>query len=215
MMRLNRKQRTVRNLLVCGLLSLLLYILLGCPPLTERGMLARIQRDYLLPDLKTVYTIRSSFWNGNDVFKTRSVYIIAQTGEEYVSFGYRTHLLDRGWNTLRNVKIQKEAVCVAGEGTIYVASEKLRDAASASALVGTDPAKDAMAYGQPEGEPYSLEGVRINEQVFAFSYVGMGLAGGVNRQDTVPVTVTLYDADGGVLDTLSLEVPSYELIYVW
>ena len=66
---LNRKQKILRNLLVCGLLGLVVYILLGFPPYTVRGMLARIERDYLVPDLepilvdRTEFRYSTGFWN--------------------------------------------------------------------------------------------------------------------------------------------------------
>lgn len=213
-MRLSRKQKIVRNLMACGLLTLLLYILLGCPPLTVRGMLARTQRDYLLPELEEVYVIKSRYQANYDLIRSRYTFIFAQAGEEYVSFGYRTHLLDSKRDVFRDVKLQKSALCVAGGMTVYVVSEKLREADSAVALVETSPAQYTAAADQPNGGTYTLEGERLNEQMFTFSYAGTELTMGLGawyQPDTVPVTVMLYDADGGVLDTLFLEVGAHEL----
>lgn len=213
MMRLNRRQKTVGNLLGCALLCLLLYVLMGCPPLTVRGMTARIQRDYLLPELEPLYVERRTQYHG-EVLKTRLTFVIAQAGEEYAAFQYQTHLLRSGPDIFREVHIQKEALCTARSGMLYVASEKLKEADSAVAVVAADPPSNSEAAHWPEGGRYSLEGVREAEQVFIFPFFGTGLTTAVSYRDTpdtVPVTVTLYDGSGAELDTLALEVSAHEL----
>ena len=56
MKRWNRKQKTVRNLLVCTLLGTAAYVLLGFPPYTTGQKLDRLERQYMLEDMNVVCT---------------------------------------------------------------------------------------------------------------------------------------------------------------
>lgn len=218
MMRLSRKQKIVRNVFLCAVSGVLLYILLDSPAYTVAGMCRRVQRDYLLPTMEPVYVEQTDHVYNGWMFKTRFTFVIAKAGEEYVSFRYQTHLLHSERDTFRDVVIQKEALCTARGGSLYAASERLKDAANATAVVYADPPSYTMAAHWPEGGRYLLEGTRVAEQVFAFPFASMGLTTAVSYRDapdTVPVMVTLYDSGGMVLDTLSLEVGTYELTSAW
>ena len=82
--RLNRKQRIVRNLLMCGLLWLAVYAMLGFPPYTVRGMLDRVERRYLLSDLEPLLVERSSRKYSNQFYKNHDNYLLAKSGDTYV-----------------------------------------------------------------------------------------------------------------------------------
>lgn len=216
MIRLNRKQKIICNTLLCVICALALYALLDSPAYTVAGMCHRMQRDYLLPELEPVYVERQYLRYSGEVLQTRVTFVIAKAGEDYISFGYQTHLLHSKRNVFRNVGLEKGGLCAAKAGTLYVASEKLEEAESATAVVCLSDNPEAH---QSIEKKYPLQGHRAAEQVFTFSFADTNLRAMVSDQyaleDTVPVVVTLYDSGGVALETLTLDVRTWELASTW
>ena len=176
---LNRKQKILRNLLVCGLLGLVVYILLGFPPYTVRGMLARIEREYLLPDLepilvdRTEYRYSTGFWNETEY----NTYLLARAGDDtYLYTMYSRRFLKVRAEYRRNPKMGKGALCTARDGTLYVAGH-FGDVASATAE-GTaqkttryyTQSTDTYEVVRGESRTFTLQGEKAGEEVFAFQY---------------------------------------------
>jgi len=249
-MKLNRGQKTVRNLVLCALLWALVYAMLGFPPYTVRGMLARLERQYLLSDLQPVMVERDSRRYSNDLFSHHRTYLIARSGDTYVFADFTRHVLevDMGyrWN-----KIDRNVVCAACNGTLYVAGD-FTEAASAVAEVTVqrttqwyDPDTKERTRTTGERKTFTYQGEKVNDALFSFYYreegepdswgpwgPNTGLEGaaynwysGYVRGSTgggrsilhadLPVKVTLYDAGGGVLDTLELTIDNYEIYSTW
>lgn len=87
-LRLNRKQRILRNLAVCLVLWLTTYAALDFPPYTVRGMLDRLERECFLSDLELLVTedISRSSTDWHDI---HDIYLLARTGDTYVFGKYR------------------------------------------------------------------------------------------------------------------------------
>ena len=88
---MSRGQRTARNLALCALLGALVYTMLGFPPYTVRGMLDRVERLYLLSDLEPVLVEKSSMRYDGDLLAHHTTYLIARTGDTYVSTEFTRH----------------------------------------------------------------------------------------------------------------------------
>lgn len=178
---LNRKQKILRNLLVSGLLGLVVYILLGFPPYTVRGMLARIERDYLLPDLepilvdRTEYRYSTGFWNETEY----NTYLLARAGDDtYLYTMYSRRFLKVRAEYRRNLKMGKGALCTARDGTLYVAGP-FGDVAAATAKVTAQ--KTTQYYTQStdtreiirgETRTFTLQGEKAGEELLTFQYRG-------------------------------------------
>ena len=132
--RLNRKQKIVRNLLMCGLLWLAVYAMLGFPPYTVRGMLDRVERRYLLSDLEPLLVERSSRKYSNQFYKDHDTYLLAKSGDTYLHTMYTRSLLRVRPEYGRYLKMGHGALCTARDGTMYVAGP-FRTAVSATAEV--------------------------------------------------------------------------------
>lgn len=243
-MKLSRGQRTVRNLILCALLGVLVYAMLGFPPYTVRGMLDRVERQYLLSGLEPVLAERISWRYDNDVFPRRTTCLIARSGETYIATAFTRHALEVWHEDRQSLKISRGAICMGLDGTLYVAGD-FPDVASASVEVTAerttsvyDPDKEEYEVTIGERKTFTYPGERASEGVFTFryreedpdtwgawgpysgleaaslkwysGYVKGGEGRGVLHRD-LPVKVTLYDAAGGVLDTLELSIDNYEL----
>ena len=223
--RLSRKARIVRNLTLSALAAAVLYAALGFPPYTVNGMVDRMARRYLLPDLKPVYVLKDRRHYGSDILPGRRfTYIIARSGEDYLAFQYNTYLWSSELFFSRDPVLAEGAYCAARAGTLYAASPAMSGAATATAAVET------------KYETFTLEGERLSEEVFGFPYRNGngpdlytavdfayrkdsyahtyegGTVTGYTRVDAdLPVTVTLYDEVGKALDTLRLTVSTSEI----
>lgn len=227
-MRLNRTGKLIRNLLVCLLLWMGVWAMLDFPPYTLEGMCRRVQREYLLEEVEPVYVLREGHKYSGDVMNRMYTFVIARSGEDYISFQYDQYLLQNRRRYTRQARLGKGVLCEARLGTIYVAGP-FQEAASATAVVETT------------GKTFTLEGRRLGDQVFGFAYENENhmradfreipweeldllhavelwywddIEGGKGRSlrhEEIPCTVTLYDGDGAPLDTLELEVETYDI----
>lgn len=234
-MRLNRKQKILRNSFLCLALILLTYGALGFPPYTVKGMCERQRREMLLPELEPVYVLKEKHEYSDDWFKRQYTFIIARCEDTYLSFQYDRHGLQNTTKYTRSLELSEGegVLCMARTGTMYVAGD-FKDVHSAAAVVR---ATDGTKY-----RDFPLEGQRLSEEVFGFDYNnGEGAVYHFYLEDKpeeemnlgeismywyrtphgdngysydhadLPVTVTLYDESGAVLDTLNLEVGTYDL----
>lgn len=232
--RLNRKQKTIRNLLLCGLLGMLAYVMLCFPPTGVKAMCRQVQSDYSLPELEPLLVLRN--FDPYDKW-SHQTFVIARGGDSYISFQYE-RLLARNWRRYmrRQEKLGLDALCTARAGTLYVAAEELRQAETATAVVET------------AHRTFTLTGERLGEEVFGFNYLLPGHWVGafndrydhgetVRPEDEIdlldavdlwyweahgnggygflhadlPCTVTLRDAQGEEISTLHLTVDTYEI----
>ena len=238
-MKLNRGQKTARNLALCALLGTLLYALLGFPPYTVQGMLDRVERQYLLSDLEPLVVERKSRRYSSDFFPWHTTYLLAHTGDTYVCTSSSRHLLGVWPERYRYLKMGRGSFCTAIDGTLYVAGA-FEDAASATAEVTLerttqvhDPETEECETTFGEQRTYAYQGEKVNDKVFSFRYREEGdyrhdytsltsLASqwyrfyskgedgyGIIHVD-LPVKVTLYGGDGEVLETLELSADNYE-----
>lgn len=250
-MRLNRKQRVLRNLLVSLLLLALCYICLGAPAYTVQARCRQMERNYLLNEpLEPIFSRRFPSPYTNDGARSYT-FIIARSGDSYLSFlserdGLVTNLDYRRIPT----KLANEILCAACWGTLYVAGD-FEQAASAQAVVETeettrlydpDTGEHSVTRG-PRQRTFTYAGEKLGDELFAFRYqvedhqtatfgrvaeedydlgnvASEWYSSRSIRNDTggrgilhadVPVTVTLYDEAGAVLQTLDLTVDTYEL----
>ena len=177
-MRLNRGRKTARNLALCALLGALVYTMLGFPPYTVRGMLDRVERRYLLSDLEPVLVLveKSSMRYDGDLLAHHTTYLIARTGDAYVSTDFTRHGLEVRPEYRRNLKMSHNALCLGLNGTLYVAGDF---AGAASASVEVTAQRTTRMY-DPETEEYELvvrdkktfvyEGEKDGDALFAFRY---------------------------------------------
>ena len=228
-MRLNRKQKILRNGLACLVLILAIYASLGFPPYTVAGMCRAVQRDYLLPELTPVYTLKESHKYSDDWVNRRYTFIIARCEDSYFSFLYDRNLLENSRVAARGVKVGEGALCMARKGVMYVAGD----------FAGVERATAVVrATNGTEFRDFILEGERLGDEVFGFVYDDGGWpfapegtpveemslgeiaeywyrtpSGGGYSLDhaELPVTVTLKDAAGETVETLELSVGTYDL----
>lgn len=218
---LSRKGRIVRNLLLSILAALMLYIAMGFPPYTVGGMVDRMERRFLLPDLEPVFVLEDPHTYSSDHLPGRHyTYIIARAGEsDYLAFQYDTHLWSSELFVSRPPVLEQGAFCAARIGTIYAAAPAMAKAASATAVV------------QTRNETFTFSGERLGDEVFGFFYrtEEPNLETAVDfayREDfqsgpngysyslqnvEVPVLVTLYDEGGKTLDTFDLTVSTMDI----
>lgn len=238
-MKLNRGQKTARNLVLCILLGALVYALLGFPPYTVRGMLDRVERQYFLSDLEPLLVERKSRRYSSELFPWHTTYVLARTGDTYVCTSSSRHLLGVWPERYRYPKMNREALCTAIDGTLYVAGS-FEEAASATAEVTLerttqvyDPETEESETTYGEQRTYAYQGEKVNSQVFSFRYREEGdfrhdytslislasqwyrfYSKGENGYSIIhvdlPVKVTLYDERGEVLETLGLSADNYE-----
>ena len=226
-MRLNRKQKILRNGLVCLTLILTIYAALGFPPYTVGAMCSQVQRDYLLPELTPVYTLKESHKYSDDWVNRRYTFIIARCEDSYFSFQYDRDLLQNNRMAVRGVDVGQGALCMARKGVMYVAGD-FGGVESATAVV--------RATNGTRTRDYVLEGGRLSDEVFGFEYgytrgfvddipfeeLRLGeiaeywyrtpSGGGYSLEHAeLPVTVKLKNAAGETVDTLELSVGTYDL----
>lgn len=176
-MRLNRGQKTIRNLLLCALLGALTYAMMGFPPYTVRGILDRAERRYLLSDLEPVLVERTSIRYDNEFFAWHATYVLARAGDTYLCTNSSRHGLAVWAEYRRSAKMSRGAICMGLDGTLYVAGNLPPDAASASAEVTArrtnltyypDTGEYTLASG--EEKTFAFQGEKINGEVFSFRY---------------------------------------------
>lgn len=232
---MRRKQKILRNGLCCLGLILLTYASLGFPPYTVRGMCERERREMLLPELEPVYVLKEKHEYSGDWLKRQYTFIIARCQDTYVSFQYDRHGLQNTPGPIRRTDLAKGkgALCTARSGIMYVVGD-LKDASSASAVVrasnGTKVRDFELTgqrlneemfvfdYNNGEGEVFSFfldekteEEMTLGEIAMYWYRTPIGDSGYSYDHADLPVTVTLYDEDGAVVDTLHLDVGTYDL----
>lgn len=175
-MKLNRGQKTVRNFLLCALLWALVYAMLGFPPYTVRGMLDRVERRYLLSDLEPVLVERTSLRYSNEFLPHRTTYLIARSGNTYITTSYTRHGLAVEPERYRATNISRDALCMAWDGTLYVAGD-FTEAASASVVVTAqrttrmyDPDTEEYEMILGEEKSFAYRGEKVSEELFSFYY---------------------------------------------
>lgn len=252
-MKLNRKQRTARNLLLCLLLLAVCYVSLGSPAYTVRAKCRQMEREYLLKEpLEPIFSQHSPSPYTNDWARSYT-FIIARSGDSYLSFSSERDGLVTQNDPRSLPKLSNEVLCAAFRGTLYVAGD-FGAAASAEAVVETeqttllydpDTGERTVSYG-PGQRTFTYAGEKLGDELFAFQYEGedhqTATFGWVAETDydlgnvasewyssrfvnndtggrgilhaDLPVTVTLYDGAGAVMETLDLTVDTYEL-YDW
>lgn len=176
-MRLNRGQKTIRNLLLCGLLGVLIYAMLGFPPYTVRGLLGRVERQYLLSDLEPVLVERKSIRYDNEFFAWHTTYVLARTGgNTYLCTNSSRHGPAVWTEYRRNAKMSQGPICMGLDGTLYVAGD-FQNAASASVEITArrtnrtyypDTGEYTLATGKEE--TFAYQGEKVNGEVFSFRY---------------------------------------------
>ena len=235
-MRLNRKQKVIRNLLVSVLLLLLLWAAYGFPPYTVAGMCRQVERQYLLDAVEPLYVLKDKQEFSGDLIATTYTYVLAKAGDEYLEFQYERHLLDNHLYHPRssNGNIARGALCTARNGMLYVVGP-VEEAASATAVVTVE----ADVSGNPSSRTFELTGERLTEEVLGFRFSSeedvMAHSfdfGPYNLVDAawdyyslthdsggrsllrveMPCTVTLYDKAGTVLDVMDLTIGTYDIL---
>lgn len=234
----NRGRRTVRNFLLILLMAFLIYASQGFPPYTVKGMCRQTSHDLLLGELEPLY-VQRDWWHYTTNRYRRYTTVAARSGETYTIFRYRDGLLGshRDWGSSGAV-VGEGAVCRARNGTIYAAGP-FEEAASAVAEVRAERTLETT--GRVMGRTFTLEGTRLAEQVFAFSYETDRFVpadedrayGEMSLEELVdlwyrrppdklayenadlPCTVTLYDAAGEALETFDLTVTTDQIRSGW
>lgn len=175
-MKWNRGQKTIRNFLLCALLGALVYAMLGFPPYTVRGMLDRVERQYLLSDLEPVLAEQASKRYSNRWFARRITCLIARSGDTFVSTDFTRQGLEVWPERRQSLKMAQGAICTAFEGTLYAAGD-FQDAASASVAVTArrttriyDPDTDTYEMRMGKEETFSYQGEKVSGELFSFRY---------------------------------------------
>lgn len=175
-MKWNREQKTIRNLILCALLGALVYVMLGFPPYTVRGMLDRVERQYLLSDLEPVLVEKSSLRYDNHFLARHTTCLIARTGDTYVSTEFTRRGLEVQTEYRRGLTMSRGALCTAVNGTLYVAGD-FAEAASASVEVTAqrttrryDPETEEYELTLGEEKTFSYQGEKVSDALFSFYY---------------------------------------------
>ena len=227
-MRLNRKQKIVRNLLACLGVILAIYVAAGFPPWTVEAMCERERQTLLLPELRPVFSTRyKESYSGEWLDRTGTL-VIARCGTTYYSFTYRSDVLR---NERRGgFELEEGSLCMGFRGMLYAAGD-FGAAHAARAVVHLSSGSDSR--------DFPLEGERLGEEVFGFRFSdedrwvflddnkspeemelselsmywyrtpSPGGNGYSYDHADVPVTITLLDEGGNTLDTLELTVDTY------
>lgn len=160
MKRWNRKQKTVRNLLVCTLLGTAAYVLLGFPPYTTGQKLDRLERQYMLEDMNVVCTETDRYRFSNDWFDCWYTLVIARSPQgDYVSGSWKQSGLQIEETPWPDQPVTGGICKVWRGGRFYVAHDDLRGAISATAVVETSH------------QTFTLEGRREGNGAFSFPYI--------------------------------------------
>lgn len=182
---MNRGGKILRNLLLSILLALLVYALLDFPPYTIEGMLDRMEQEYLLSDLEPVVARSKSCKFGNETFANHTTFLLARTGDSYVTGVFERTALEVSHWVNREPGLQKGTLCTAFNGTIYVAGD-FTDVVSASVEVTAQRTtqlyeqlgseKSELIYG--EKTTFTYPGIKLNDAVLAFTYQEEGIGPG-------------------------------------
>ena len=159
MRRWNRKQKVLRNLLLCALLGTAAYVLLGFPPYTTGQKLDRLEREYMLEDLEPVYTQTQRRRRDDQWFSRWYTLVIARSPQgDYVTSTWEQDGLSVT-NDMWLDKIGQSGLCRVWGDRLYAAADGLRGAVSAAMEVET------------KKQTFTLEGQRVADGVFSFSYL--------------------------------------------
>lgn len=173
---MSRGQKTIRNLLLCALLWALVYAMLGFPPCTVRGMLDRVERQYLLSDLEPVLVEKSSRRYTGNFLAQHTTCLIARTGDTYVSTEFTRRGLEVQTEYRRGLTMSRGALCAAVNGTLYAAGD-FAEAASATVEVTArrttqvyDPETEEYKLTLGEEKTFSYQGEKVSDNLFSFYY---------------------------------------------
>lgn len=229
-MKLNRKQKIIRNFLICLVLIFSIHAAMGFPPYTVEWMCRQVQRDYLLPELEPLYTFREKHSYSGEWLDRTYTFVIARCQDTYLSFQYDRNVLTQERMYSRGVGIGEDALCMARKGMLYVAGD-FTGVETATAVVRATNGVDV--------KDFDLTGELLAEGVYGFRYSERDLVfldddKPVEEMDLgeismywyrtphgdssysydhaeLPVTVTLRNAAGETVDTLELSIGTYDL----
>lgn len=159
MRRWNRKQKVLRNLLLCALLIAVIYVLLDFPPYTTGQKLDRLEGTFMLEDLQTVYQETQRHRRDDQWFGRWHTLVIARSPQgDYVTGSW-----EQGGLSVKNdvwpAQIRRSGLCRVWNDQLYAAADGLRGAASATMEVET------------KKQTFTLEGQRVADGVFSFAYL--------------------------------------------
>lgn len=201
-MRLNRKWKTVRNLLAAVLCVLLTWALMDFPPLTYRMLLRQTARENLVPGFEVLYD------EPYDTVRGRVSYL--RCGDDFWILWYH----HRG-----GLRIQPlEAELYPPEGTVLVMPSRedgqmlaLGDVGDAASAELTWTIQDY--YGKKQLCTLTSTGERLTDDLFRFPVPENATAGEQAEQEDLQTdawpqerfayTLRLYEADGGLLREVS------------
>lgn len=157
MRRWNRKQKVLRNLLLCVLLGTAAYVLLGFPPYTTGQKLDRLEGTYMLEGLQTVYQETQRHRRDDQWFGRWYTLVIARSPQgDYVASSWEQSGLSVT-NDMWPNKIGQSGLCRVWGDQLYAAADGLRGAVSATMEVET------------KKQTFTLEGQRVADGVFSSS----------------------------------------------
>ena len=233
-MKLTRKQKILRNFLICMLLCLGIHAAMGFPPYTVEGMCRQVARDYLLPELEPIYVLKEKHEYSGDIFKRTYTYVIARCEDYYLSFLYDRDLLLNEREYAAGVEMKKGSLCTARKGMMYLAGDF--DAVDAAEMVvtatnGTDTrdfhftgerlADDLFGFRYSEGDGFwfrldeiPAEEMDLGEIAQYWYRTPHGNNGYSYDHAELPVMATLYDAAGNALETIETSIGTYDL-HLW
>lgn len=177
-MRLNRKQKILRNLILSVLLSLVFYACLGFPVYTVKDMCRQMAQTYLLEEpVEPLYILRERNPSHYDNQSPRYTFVVARSGDTYISFQYERNFLKSSPDIRVTPKLSNGALCTGRNGTLYVAGP-FAEAASATAEVRTektlvifDPDTDTRTVTRgPEQRTFTYQGEKVGDELFTFRY---------------------------------------------
>lgn len=232
-MKLNRKQKILRNFLICLLLCLAIHAAMGFPPYTVQGMCDQVARDYLLPEAEPIYVHTEKHKYSGDAFNRTYTYIVARCEDHYLAFLYDRDLLMNRREAFYGVELEQDVLCTARKGMLYAAGD-FEEVASAEMVVtaanGTETkvfhfvgerlADDLFGfrYSEEDGR-WQLEEIPVEEmdlsQIARYWYrTPYGDSGYSYDHAELPLTLTLYNEEGEVLRTVERSVGTYDL-HLW
>lgn len=224
--RLNRKQRTARNLLLIILALLLFEWALSFPALTREGVLRRAERQYLLEGSELLFTGqeagKSGFWEGTLYARNGSLLLIANY--DRTPLGLRSGLsclydepdgilcLSRDWRPLE---------------VLAVGALETADRAELEVAIHWDGEFGGRRWDTER--TYTAEGERQNDYCFTFrltpcyreddpspeAEMERAFFGGEGPNFTQTPVLRLYDAEGALLHEKTMDYLESKYFFNW
>ena len=186
-MRLNRKQKIVRNLLVAALCLILAWVWAGCPPLTRGMMLRQAARENLVPVWEQVC---------DEPWPDRGRRVYLQCGGDYWQLWYK------GMEVVRTD--------LRGTGGIMVTPSR-ETAGDLLAATNLDAASAEITWNiRWQEETWTVAGEPLGDALFRFpAPEGLTAKDGTRLRDSVwperifDYTLRLYGNTGELLEEVS------------